>query len=151
MTVKEFAAQIGGRRRGKELTADEKRLAKENGLVVVYGASDDTMIIDGALDDDAECFDGGTFHINRNGLVLWLDEDGEFCENCPYFKAELSSAMEITAVWHDKGNPCWTFKTDIPHEEFAVWDDDEPDHLFGIGIVFSLDSLKGSKGCEAET
>ena len=143
MTAKEFAARIGGRQRGRELTEDEKRLAKDSGLVVVYGASDDTMIIDGALDDDVDCFDGGTFHINRNGLVKWQDdiEDGEYCEDCPYFKAELASAMEITAVWHDKGNPCWTYKTDIPHEEFAVYDDDEPDQLFCIGIVFSLSDL----------
>ena len=146
MTVKEFAARIGGRKRGREMTADEKRLAKDSGLVVVYGASDDTTIIDGALDDDVGCWDGGTFHINRNGLVRCRDEDGEFCNDCPYFKAELASAMELTAVWHDKGNPCWTYKTDIPHEEFAVYDDDEPDQLFGIGIVFSLEDLPVANG-----
>lgn len=146
MTAKEYAQKIGGGRRGEELTANEKQLAKENGLVVVYGASDDTMIIEGALDDDAECFDGGTFHINRNGLVRCRDEDGEFCENCPYFKAELASAMEITAVWNSKGDPCWTYKTDIPHEEFAVWDNEEPDTLYCIGIVFRLEDLPVASG-----
>lgn len=136
MTAKEFAAQIGGRQRGKELTADEKRLAKDSGLVIVYGASDDLMEIDGALDDEVDCFDGGTFHINRNGLV-----------RCPYFKAELASAMEITAVWNSKGDPCWTYKTDIPHEEFAVYD--EPDTLYCIGIVFSLEDLPVTNGGNA--
>ena len=149
MTVKEFAAQIGGRRRGKELTADEKRLAKDNGLVVVYGASDDLMEIDGALDDEVDCWEGGTFHVNRNGLVRWQDdvENGEYCENCPYFKAELATAMEITAVWHVNGNPCWTYKTDIPHEEFAVlYSNGKPDTLYCIGIVFSLEDLPVASG-----
>ena len=144
MTAKEFAARIGGRKYGKELTEEERQLAKDNGLVVVYGASDDLMEIWGAVDEEADCFDGGTFHINRNGLIRWHDDgDGDFCENCPYFKAELATAAEITAVWHDSGNPCWTYKTDIPHEEFAVYTDEEPDRLFCVGIVFSADSLKG--------
>ncbi|MBQ9348657.1 MAG: hypothetical protein IJT94_15195 [Oscillibacter sp.] len=144
MTPKEFASRINSRFRGSELTAEEKRLARDSGLVVVYGASDDLMEIDGALDDEAGCFDGGTFHINRDGLVKWQDEDGDFCENCPYFKAVLKSAMKIRAVWHGRGNPCWTYETDIPHEEFTVRDKDDPEESYCIGIIFRLEDLPES-------
>ena len=98
------------------------------------------------MDDD---WDGGTFHVNRSGLVRCWGEDGEFCNDCPYFKAELASATEITAVWHDEGNPCLIYKTDILHEEFAVYDDDEPDQLYCIGIVFSLSDLPMASGGNA--
>ena len=33
-------------------------IAKENGLVVVFGASDDLCEIRGAEDDEIDCFDG---------------------------------------------------------------------------------------------
>ena len=54
---------------------------------------------------------------------------------------EFSGAIndEVKAVWHDKGGPCWTFETDIPHETFTVMEDGEP---FCVGIVFSMEALK---------
>ena len=58
---------------------------------------------------------------------------------CPYFAREREKAKTIKAVWHDKGGPCWTFETDIPHETFTVMEDGEP---FCVGIVFSMEALK---------
>ena len=41
--------------------AEEERLAKENGLVVVFGYSDDNIELRGAINNEAGCFDGGSF------------------------------------------------------------------------------------------
>ena len=45
----------------------------------------------------------------------------------------------ITAVWCDpESGASWSYKTDIPHETFNIYEDGE---LFCIGIVFSIDDL----------
>ena len=41
MTAKELAELLNGREYGNEITSDEEKLAKESGLVVVFGYSDD--------------------------------------------------------------------------------------------------------------
>ena len=42
----------------KELSLMAAAVAEENGLVVVFGASDDLCEIRGAEDDEIDCFDG---------------------------------------------------------------------------------------------
>ena len=41
--LKEFANRLNGREYGQELTPAEAQRAKEAGIVVVFGASDDLM------------------------------------------------------------------------------------------------------------
>ena len=102
--------------------------AKENDLVVVFGASDDLIEFRGAIEDEGDCFDGDDVYITKDGL----------CTN------EAVSPNMITAVWcgrkDDIGNYIsWTYKTDISHEVFNVTDDGE---IYCEGIVFSLNALK---------
>ena len=44
----------------------------------------------------------------------------------------MKNAKKINAFWC-LNEWCWTFKTDIPHEEFEFYSDGEP---FCKGIVF---------------
>jgi hypothetical protein len=44
MTKEELAAQITGREYPFELLPAEKRIAKDSGLIVIYGASDDLVM-----------------------------------------------------------------------------------------------------------
>ena len=46
----------------------QRQEAKENGLVIVYGASDDLMEFDGAIYDEGGCFDGGRVYFDRDGV-----------------------------------------------------------------------------------
>lgn len=135
MTSKELAAQLDGNKYDNEITKEQEALAADNGLVVVFGYSDDAVELCGAIDDEVGAYDGTTFHVTRDG-VLWNPDCG--CDDCKYFEVAKRAATEIKAIWYNSGEPCWTFETTIPHEIFRIYEDRE---LFCIGIVFSLDDL----------
>lgn len=135
MTAKELAAMITGREYGEEITQEEMNQAAEAGLVVVYGYSDDSAELCGAIDDEVGCYNGGIIRMTKSGVLLTPD-----CgrDDCPYFGIAKRNAKTVAAKWHDDGNPCWSFDTDIPHETFEIFEDGE---LFCVGIVFSVEDL----------
>lgn len=125
--VKEIAEKLNGISYGENVS-DIEAEAKEHDVVIVMGASDDLMEFSGAIDDEGDCFDGGEVYFGRDGVS--------------YDGAEMNNVIE--AVWCDGMNAdgipaTWTYKTDIPHENFNVWEDGE---LYCVGIVFSVDDLK---------
>lgn len=133
VTLKEFAQMLDGREYGfPQFTPEEIRTAKENGFVIVHGASDDLMEFEGTIRDEGGCFDGGEVYFNKTGVVF--PEDDEQPEDC----------SQITALWSaekdENGNPAtWAYQTDIPHETFKIWEDGE---LYCIGIVFSIADVR---------
>lgn len=138
MTAKEIAAKLDGREYGHEITQDEERIAKESGLVVVCGYSDDGVEFYGAVDDEAGCFGGGTIYLNRDGLLHCPDCDPEW-RGCPYYKREKERAKAINAVWCPSDTDfSWVYETDIPHETFRILEDGEH---YCLGIVFSVEDL----------
>lgn len=140
MTAKELAEMLSGRKYGMEITSEEARAAKDVGLVVVYGYSDDNVEFSGAIDDEVGAYEDTTIYITKDGL---LEEpacnDAENC-TCPYFEAAKNAAKTITAIWRDGERPSRVFSTDIPHETFTIMEDGEP---WCIGIVFSMKDLEG--------
>ena len=138
MTAKELAAMLSGREVGNEITVAEAVQAGDDGLVVVFGYSDDNMEMRGAIDAEVGAFDGTTVYLTANGL---LEEPACDCaENCacPYFISAKRAAKTIEAVWYNFGSPCWTYETDIPHETFDIYEDGE---IWCVGIVFSVEDL----------
>ena len=136
MTKEEFAKMLDGREIGNEISRDEAATAADNGLVVVYGYSDDNMEFEGAIFEEIPAYDGGTALI-VDDEVLSEDHDCE-CEYCG-FKEKIKKAKKIHALWCKEGDYSWTFKTDIPHATFDVMEDGEK---FCRGIVFALADLK---------
>ena len=53
----------------------------------------------------------------------------------PYFAKIAKAAASIEAIWCAKGEPSWTYKTNIPHSTFLILEDGEPSCR---GIVFAL-------------
>lgn len=105
-------------------------MAKENGIVIVYGASDDLMEFGGAIRDEGGCFEGGEVWIDKNGVVDASATTGARC---------------IEALWCDKealddngSIITWIYKTDIPHETFMIYENGES---YCRGIVFSIDDM----------
>lgn len=128
MTAKELAEKLDGRQYGKEMTIAECREARDSGLVVIFGASDDLMEVRGAIDDEFDCWGGGTFQIANGYFVKPRCDD---CKGCDLFKAATKDAQTIRALWA-KGEAAWTYETEMPHETFRIIEDDE---LYCIGIV----------------
>lgn len=134
MKIKEFAQQLDGKEYDSYMfTKKEIQTAKDNGWVIVTGASDDLMEFEGAMSDEGGCFDGGKVWFSKEGVYNGEDDKADF-PNC------------IEALWCDKasndkdGNVIpWTYKADIPHETFMVYEDGEP---YCRGIVLSMDNFK---------
>lgn len=114
MTKEELAAILDGRQYCKETSFEIEQLAKDNNLLIVFGASDDLCEFRGAIYDEFGCYDGGEIE----------------CEDL---------LEKIEAVWSEKdGEPSWSYKTDIPHSEFKIYEDDE---LYCIGIVIDIGEI----------
>ena len=139
MNYLELAGMLDGVTYRHEVSEYVHKMANENGLVIIVGASDDLMELYGAIDDEVSVYGGGTIYLNADGLVQCPDCEAE-TYNCPYFVREIANAQKITAVWNATNSAAaWTYVTDIPHGTFRVFDDGD---LYCIGIVFSVDDLK---------
>ncbi len=132
MDIKEFAKSISGKEYGyPQFTKEEIETAKENEFVIVYGASDDLMGFEGAIQDEGGCFDGGKIFFNRNGVC----QDGEKEKDYPNW---------INAIWCggekdvDGRGITWAYETEIPHETFMIYEGCEP---YCRGIVFSINDV----------
>ena len=130
MDIKDYAKMINGKEYGyPEFTEEELAIAKNNGLVIVHGASDDLIEFEGAITDEGDCFEGGRIYFNKKGVIRNKDN-------------VKSSDKVIEALWNDKNAldenmeiiP-WTYKTDIPHETFMIMENGKP---YCRGIVFSI-------------
>lgn len=118
-------------------THQEKKWRVVKGKPVSYDPpEDDNVELCGAINDEVGAYNGTTVYLTPDG-ILQEPECGR--DDCPHFAREREKARTVKAVWHDKGGPCWTFETDIPHETFTVMEDGEP---FCVGIVFSMEALK---------
>lgn len=139
MTKEEIANMLNGIEYCADYS-DIAKQAKDNGFIIVSGASDDLVEFDGAIRDEGGSFDGGDVYFDRKGVA----QDGEKLAN------------KITAVWCGKvGNKpagdleefqaengkviAWAYKTDIPHATFMMYEDGEP---YCRGIVFSIEDVK---------
>ena len=140
MKVEELSKKLNGCAYRNEVSEELENEAKERGMVIVFGASDDLMELRGAIYDEIGAYDGGSAFVTGNGLI----ENECECEDCPHFEKEKEKAQEIKAVWcprDGKGNTyaSWLIKTEIPHSSFDVMEDGE---LYCRGLVFSLADCK---------
>jgi len=132
MNAKGLAQIINGREYTNEITKAEEALAKEAGLVVAFGGSDDLLELRGAVWEEVSAWQGQTVRFTKAGLQI------NDCDNdrCPHFEKLKAAATPLEIVWQEEGKgPCWTFKTTIPHETFEISDDGEP---YCRGVVFAL-------------
>lgn len=145
MTKEELAAKLNDRGYGGEISGGEELQARESGLVVIFGYSDDNMELRGAIHEEVGCWDGGEVFVTRDGLLQ------RECDNddCPYFDKIRDTAVEIAALWcaEGKSGPSWTYKTAIPHSTFNVIEDGD---VFCRGIVFALADAALGKRDEGE-
>lgn len=137
MTKEALAAMLTGRSYGSELSKAEETQAKADGLVVVFGASDDLMEFRGAIHDEVGCYDSGAAFLAGDGL---LTNRCEADDDCPYFEKMVESAPMIEALWcsDEPSGPSWSYKTTIPHATFEIHDEEE---FYCRGIVFALSEV----------
>ncbi|CAI8832905.1 Phage_ABA_S domain-containing protein [Pseudomonas sp. IT-P2] len=122
----------------RSITKEQIAEAKNAGLVIVYGASDDLMEFEGAIRDELGCNNGGTAWVDANGLLDRSQVDDGDDQAIANFVKRMATAEFINAVW-DVDGFSWIYETDIPHATFNVWDGEDG---YCRGIVFALADLK---------
>lgn len=136
ISTKEVASALNSSEYPLDIPANIERRAKESGIVIVYGASDDLMEFAGAIYDEVGVYDGGDAFVDREGLIPVYDsidkDDKELVRDC--LRRE-GNGKKIEALWNAGDNYSWVYRTDIPHETFEVVEDGAP---YCRGIVFRL-------------
>lgn len=145
MDKKELAERLNGREYRSETYADDIKLAQENGLVIVYGCSDDLMELEGAITDEGDCYGGESFLIDiEKGILKQPNQDDyddtdegedEFYVDFKKYKQAKKSGRFIVAEWCKEDGYSWTYTTSIPHETFDILEDGDK---YCRGIVFSV-------------
>jgi hypothetical protein len=124
--------------RGHDATFE---LAKEHGIVIVFGDSDDIVSLRGAIHDEVSACDGTAFKVDAKGVIPEFEDidsdDKDALED--YFKRK-NGGREIEATWAPKYLPgtSWVYKTDIPHTVFNLIEDED---VYCVGIIFRLEDL----------
>ena len=133
MNEKEIVAILDGIEYGVDLSAAAVLDAKRNGIVIVFGASDDLMEFRGAMEGEVVCYEGGIAHIDKNGLVQ------NECNNKDYppLQETIQHTKSIRAILDSEGYS-WVYKTDIPHETFDILEEGQK---YCRGIVFSMEDI----------
>lgn len=125
MTRDELAQKLNGRQYREEITKEEEKEAKNNNLVIIFGASDDLVEFRGVIYDELGIYCGDNlyklFYIKYNGDVS-NDTVGAIAEIKVWFSPDFFDCT-------------WYFDTKVPHSFFYIKEDDR---IFCKGIVIDL-------------
>jgi len=142
MTAQELATKLDGSEYPFRVTPTVLGIAVAEGLLIVYGASDDLMEFEGAWRDEAGVYDGGVVTIDRNGLIPEFGQVEHEVSACEKWLARNKFAAKIEALWCAEEGYSWTYKTDIPHATFNVMEDGES---YCRGLVIALSDLPAER------
>ena len=123
---------------GFETTFAQRKLAKENGLVIVFGESHDNIQFRGAITDEEECHNHSIINFNKNGIIKNKCDD----ELCPYYLKEIRNSSSLTTYWMNAFSN-WSYELDIFHATFNIYETEERERIHCVGIIFALDDLEG--------
>ena len=141
----QLRAELHGCQYGREVIAEQEDFAKANGLVVVFGYSDDGVQLRGAISDDVGAYDGTTLRITPLGLLpdweTFIETGPSEAEFQEYFAKKAAGVATIQAIFSpaDKPDYTWAFESAIPHLMFLVREGEEP---FGEGLIFALADVR---------
>ena len=133
MTAKELANLLDGREYWHELTGINLKTVCNSGLVIVYGESDDLVEFRGAINDEFGAWNGAILHMSADGEVV--DDDDIRSYPMKQFK------RSVVVSW-GKNNYSWFIDSDIPHETFTLYENEEP---FCRGIIFDVKDIAMQK------
>lgn len=135
ITAKELAARLNGREYGNEVFPQDEIEAARSGLVIMTGHSDDLVELHGAVQNEIGAFGGAKFALDGGGRIYTGDSIPR-------------GATRFEAVWgaRENGFP-WSYRTTVPHETFAVYEDDDK---YCLGLVFRLADCRPAQEGQAE-
>lgn len=134
MKANELARRLNGIDLG-DFPSELSNEAKKSNLVVVIGIDKHTIAFYGAIHDQIDMEEGGTIHLDADGLLPDVDDVEESRLPAYYDRKRLSYLID--AEWGNHGYP-WSFTTAIPHHRFDVLGHDGGRYCRGIVFDFSM-------------
>lgn len=134
MDIMEIKAALDGRQYRSETTKEIRAAAKAAGVVIIYGASDDLMEIEGAVDDEVGVGNQTEVPFTPSGL---LENDCD-SDDCPHYARAKAAAAKVVSIFDPGDGLTFKYETAIPHETFRIMEDDEP---YCDGILFKLSDV----------
>jgi len=140
ITMKQLADRINGRDIGEEITKDDIMDAKESGLLIVCGASDDLTVFYGAFSDEAGAWGGETHKVTTSGDIFYVQEEHDDLIKAGWTPPKI--VMEVTAEWSPTDPAAsWLITANVPYESFDIMEDGE---LYCRGIVVDFAAAKAA-------
>lgn len=127
MTKKEWSQKLNNRQYREEITAEEEAEAKNDGVVICFGYSDDCLELRGALNDEVGIYTSKQKEVALDSKGIILTEE-----------KVTKNHVIILCGWCKEGYD-WHFKSDIPFEPFDIL---EEDGKYCRGIVLSIEDIK---------
>ncbi len=151
LTAKSLAEMLNNGEYLQEISDELAEAAAEAGLVVVYGGSDDLVYFAGAISEEYPTHDTKEILIHDGKIFPDQNESGGCYDNCSYFSDAQAEAQaegrKIETLWGKDGYS-WTYKTDIPHETFDIFETYTSDReKYCRGIVFEMKHVQ-KQACE---
>lgn len=152
ITKEKLAKMLDGREYTNEMTKEEAKAARDNNLLVLFGASDDLLEVEGAIYDEVGAYDGGEYALILKGELYADDEE----ENT-YYKAIENGVVPISDEYDNNDNPrlirvewcpddipsiSWRISSNMPYAAFRIREGAEP---YCEGIVIDLDEIEPIK------
>lgn len=135
--LKKWATVLNNREYREELTGEEQIKMREEGVVCIFGASDDLCELRGAFSDEIDCYGGGKF--------CYVSEADRFVENTYYernpdelIQVDLDNRFYLE-ISSDKGYWTYGLPDEVEFEEFRVMEDEK---LYAIGKLILVEDLK---------
>lgn len=142
MTRQELAGKLNGRQYGSETEPEEEKSAREEGLLIIFGYSDDLMELRGAINDEVGAWKGATIAIKDGVMLPPIEDDDEEILSKHHVLNEVrrkrDHATLVTAKFSD-GEYTWSYETSAPHSTFDILEEEEK---YCRGIVIDLKELE---------
>lgn len=143
MNAKELAQLLNGRQYGDEIGTKECLQAKANGLLVIFGHSDDLIEIRGAFADEVSAYEGAILNLHREGN-LDTDVSGCGCSTCNERLEKLAELCVTVICDWDKSGYSWFIEP--KHVAFEPFDILEGKNKFCRGVVIETKNLPKIEG-----
>ena len=146
ITKEALAEKLHGREYPAGSTDLENYYAADNGLIVIFGFSDDQIYFRGKINEEVYVGDDTDFIIVTPGVEIpYGDDDSDIYLKSSTFEPivieEDSSITEnrIKTLFSPAEIDCtWLIKTDLPHASFDIMEDGE---LYCRGIIIDAADL----------
>jgi hypothetical protein len=141
MTIKEWAEKLNGIEYPADEPDEENGNLKTDGIIAVYGASDDLMEFRGVIYDEVGAYEGGeAFIASRGKGTAFLFDEEENRDSAEFNQDEIKKMEKVVAIWAPEDiEASWKIEIDLPHETFDIMKDGK---LFCRGVLILVDNIK---------